>query len=168
MLTALENKLLELYRACPDEKKFAILDTAQLLCDISSADHDTSAARTASDLSTRQLVDLFNGLSMEYRGKLIRYAMELTILSTRAADPDRQVSAPAPDPETVQTSTRLRDTANKAEIPARYQMTTAELDELLDVIRYDGGDPIDALCFAFDYGFVKGNRATRRGKVKAL
>ena len=163
MLTALENKLLELYRACPDEKKFAILDTAQLLCDISSP--DPSAVHPASDLSSRQLVGLYNSLSKEYRDKLIRYALELKVLSSRAVDP---AATPVPDPAPVHTSTRLRDTVQKAEVPYHYQMTVYDIQELLDIIHYDGGGPFDALCYAFDYGFVKGNRATRRGKVKAL
>lgn len=79
-------------------------------------------------------------------------------------------SGTAPDPDSVQTSSaaqRMIQAAQKAEIPVRYQMMLPEIEYLADLIRRDG-DPFNALCFAFDYGFVKGNRATRRGKVKAL
>ena len=60
-------------------------------------------------------------------------------------------------------------TAQKAIVPKNYQLTTEDIYTLYDIIRSDGKhDPFNALCFAFDYGFVKGNRATRRGKVKNL
>lgn len=176
MLTVLENKLLELYRACPDENKFAILDTAQLLCDLSAPVPDPSAVPPASDLASRQIVSLFNGLSKEYRDKLIRYAMELTVLSLRASDPASapapdpapvQTSTPAPDPEIVRAGQRMLQTAQKAEVPKLYQMVLGELCYLHDLTLKDGNE-FAAICLAFDYGFVKGNRATRRGKCKNL
>jgi hypothetical protein len=140
-MTFLEQKLLDLFRACSDEQKFKILELADIIHKYPDPDPVPS-------------------------------------------DP---ASAPDPDPDSVQTSTRpvnhtecirskdkymnteLVRTAQKAVIPVRYQMTSQDLDTLYDIILSDGRhDPFNALCFAFDYGFVKGNRATRRGKVKAL
>ena len=121
-MTFLEAKLLSYFRACDDDRKAAILETAQLL----------SSSAGSVDLAP--------------------------------------ASGTAPDPASVQTSSaaqRMIQTAQKAEIPVRYQMVLPEINYLGDLIRKDG-DPFNALCFAFDYGFVKGNRATRRGKVKAL
>lgn len=82
-----------------------------------------------------------------------------------------------PDQNTVQTSMysahvsaagrRMMITAQKAEVPLRYQMILGELDFLHDLIQQEG-NAFNAICLAFDYGFVKGCRATRKGKVKAL
>jgi hypothetical protein len=131
-MTFLEQKLLDLFRACSDEQKFKILELADIIHKYPDPDPIPS-------------------------------------------DP---ASAPAPDPDSVQTSTRRKDdyrnaelvrTAQKAVIPNNYQMTSKDIEILYDIIRSDSiHDPFNALCFAFDYGFVKGNRATRRGKVKAL
>lgn len=185
-MTTQETNLLDLFRAVPDDRKFAVMMTTQLLVDLPDSEYQ---ALRDPDPASGQLLRLFENLSPDYRSRLIRYAEELTVIQSLRADPDpeRPASAPAPDPDSVQTSTRpvnhtecirskdkymnteLVRTAQKAVIPVHYQMTTQDLDTLYDIILSDGRhDPFNALCFAFDYGFVKGNRATRRGKVKAL
>lgn len=121
-MTFLEAKLLSYFRACDDDRKAAILETAQLL----------SSSAGSADLAPAFFT--------------------------------------APDPDSVQTSSaaqRMMQAAQKAEVPVRYQMVLPEIEYLAALI-WREGDPFNALCFAFDYGFVKGNRATRRGKVKAL
>lgn len=182
-MTFLEQKLLDLFRACPDEKKFGVLETARILSDLPDSECDPAS------LTYGLIASLYDSLSDEYKARLIRYASELTAISNLPPSASDPASAPDPDPDpdSVQTSTRpvnhtecirskdkymnteLVRTAQKAVIPVRYQMTSQDLDTLYDIILSDSRhDPFNALCFAFDYGFVKGNRATRRGKVKAL
>lgn len=111
-MTFLEAKLLSYFRACDDDRKSAILETAQLL----------SSSAGSSDLAPAFFT--------------------------------------APDPDSVQTSSvvqRMIQAAQKAEVPVRYQMVLPEIEYLAALIRREG-DPFNALCFAFDYGFVKGNR----------
>lgn len=62
---------------------------------------------------------------------------------------------------------KMVSTANKAEIPKRYQLILGELNYLYEMIKKEG-DPYNALCMAYDYGFVKGCRATRKGKTKTI
>lgn len=123
-MTFLEQKLLDLFRACPDEKKFGVLEIARILSDLPDSDCDP--------------------VSLTY-----------------------SVQTSTPDPDTVRAGQRMEQIAQKAEIPVRYQMVSLELCYLHDLTIRDGNE-FNALCLAFDYGFVKGNRATRRGKVKAL
>lgn len=121
-MTFLEAKLLSYFRACDDDRKAAILESAQLL----------SSSAGSVDLAP--------------------------------------ASGTVPDPDSVQTSIageKMMRIAHKAEIPVRYQMVMPELRFLHELTIRDGNE-FNALCFAFDYGFVKGNRATRRGRVKAL
>ena len=171
-MTFLEQKLLDLFRACPDEKKFGVLETARILSDLPDSECDPAS------LTNGLIASLYDSLSDEYKARLIRYASELTAISNLPPSASDPASAPDPDPDSVQTSTRRKDdyrntelvrTAQKAVIPENYQMTSKDIEILYDIVRSDGRlDPFNALCFAFDYGFVKGNRATRRGKVKAL
>lgn len=170
-MTFLEQKLLDLFRACPDEKKFGVLETARILSDLPDTDCDPVS------LTFGLIESLYDSLSDEYKARLIRYASELTAISNLPPSASDPASAPDPDPDSVQTSTpdpdtvragqRMEQTAQKAEIPVRYQMVSLELCYLHDLTIRDGNE-FNALCLAFDYGFVKGNRATRRGKVKAL
>ena len=120
-MTFLEQKLLDLFRACSDEQKFKILELADIIHKYPDPDPVPS-------------------------------------------DP---ASAPDPDPEIVRAGQRMLQTAQKAEVPKLYQMVLGELCYLHDLTLKDGNE-FAAICLAFDYGFVKGNRATRRGKVKAL
>lgn len=53
-----------------------------------------------------------------------------------------------------------------ADIPSSYQINTNQIYHLYEMIC--DRKPIEAIVMAYNYGFVKGNRATRRGKVKAL
>ena len=128
-MTFLENKLLEIFRACSDEQKFKILELANLV----STFPDPAPVPPLS-----------------------------------ASDPAPvQTSTPDPDPEIVRAGQRMLATAQKAEVPKLYQMVLGELCYLHELTLKDGNE-FAAICLAFDYGFVKGNRATRRGKVKAL
>ena len=128
MLTDLENKLLEIFRACPDEQQLIILNVVQILRNPASPDTDRPAAAPASE-------------------------------------PDAD---PNPEEEAIALcGKRLVQTALKADVPDAYQMKYGDLKYLGNLIVLEG-DIFHALSFAFDYGFVKGNRATRRGKVKAL
>ena len=51
-------------------------------------------------------------------------------------------------------------------IPSAYQMDIEELKRLYEMIK--NGKVFEAFSMSFDYGFVMGNRATRRGRVKSL
>lgn len=134
-MTFLENKLLEIFRACSDEQKFKILELANLVSTF--PDPAPVPPPSASDPDP-------------------------------APDPAPvQASTPDPDPETVRAGQRMLQTAQKAEVPKLYQMVLGELCYLHDLTIRDGNE-FNALCLAFDYGFVKGNRATRRGKCKNL
>ena len=63
---------------------------------------------------------------------------------------------------------KLSEEARKA-IPAEYDINSVELSRLRDMIYSGDKDKVfEAVCMAFNFGFVMGNRATRRGKVKAL
>lgn len=115
-----------------------------------------------------KLLELFRSMDETRQEGLLLCAE----IMTKYADPvaEAPASVPAPDPVPVQTSIYHGDmakTAQKAVVPMRYQMTTHDLDDLYYITRRDK-DPFNAFCFAFDYGFVKGSRATRRGLVKAV
>lgn len=63
----------------------------------------------------------------------------------------------------------MEKTAEKVDldaIPSAYQMDVEELKRLYVMIK--NGKVFEAFLMAFDYGFVMGNRATRRGRVKSL
>ena len=63
---------------------------------------------------------------------------------------------------------KLSESARKV-IPAEYDINSEELTRLRNMIYSGDKDKVfDAVCIAFNFGFVMGNRATRRGKVKAL
>ena len=106
-----------------------------------------------------KLIDLFNALDDTRQDALIMCA---------------EIMSKYPDPVDVQTSIRqskLIRTAEKAShrIPLRYQLTTQDFYALYDMVKDDAyHDPFYAICRTFEYGFVMGNRATRRGVVKAL
>lgn len=171
-MTFLEQKLIEFFRACPDDKKFGILETARMFADLPDEDRDPASL-------IRCVIDsLCDSLSDDYKARLIRYAEELTALSKlpdpapvpppSASDPAPvQTSISDPDPEMIRAGQRMEQTAHKADVPKLYQMVLLELCYLHELTIRDGNE-FNALCLAFDYGFVKGNRATRRGKVKAL
>ena len=172
-MTFLETKLLEYFRACGDKERIAIFETASYL-----ADHHSDLPADLDDVQTSmsagQIVSLYESMNSEYKFRLARYAQELDTLNNRMTDP---ASGPEDHPQPTQNlrphasyrESPLVITAQKAIVPKNYQLTTEDIYTLYDIIRSDGKhDPFNALCFAFDYGFVKGNRATRRGKVKAL
>ena len=127
-MTFLENKLIEIFRACSDDQRFKILELANLISTF--PDPQPSAS----------------------------------------SDPDPDpapVQTSTPDPEIDRAGQRMLATAQKAEVPKLYQMVLGELCYLHDLTLKDGNE-FAAICLAFDYGFVKGNRAYRRGRVKAL
>ena len=125
-----------------------------------------------------KLIDLFNALDDTRKDALIMCAEIMSKYSDPVAEASAPVPvpapAPAPDPVDVQTSIRqskLIRTAEKAShhIPLRYQLTTSDFDTLYSMVKDDVyHDPFYAICRTFEYGFVMGNRATRRGVVKAL
>lgn len=123
-----------------------------------------------------KLLELFRSMNETRQDALM---LSAEILS-KYADPDPVAAAPAPDPVPVQTSfpdpeaeriaalgRKLTETAHKAKVPPRYQLVAGELYFLHDLMLREH-DPFNALARAFDYGFVKGSRATRRGLVKAI
>ena len=126
----------------------------------------------------KKLLDLFNALDDTRKDALIMCAEIMSKYSDPVAEASApvpvSVPAPAPDPADVQTSIRqskLIRTAEKAShhIPLRYQLTTQDFYALYDMVKDDAyHDPFYAICRTFEYGFVMGNRATRRGVVKAL
>ena len=126
----------------------------------------------------KKLLDLFNALDDTRKDALIMCAEIMSKYSDPVAEAPAPVPvpapAPAPDPASVQTSVRqskLIRTAEKAShhIPLRYQLTTSDFDALYSMVKDDAyHDPFYAICRTFEYGFVMGNRATRRGVVKAL
>ena len=126
----------------------------------------------------KKLLDLFNALDDTRKDALIMCAEIMSKYADPVAETPAPVPvpapAPAPDPVDVQTSIRqskLIRTAEKAShhIPLRYQLTTSDFDALYSMVKDDAyHDPFYAICRTFEYGFVMGNRATRRGVVKAL
>ena len=53
----------------------------------------------------------------------------------------------------------------KGKIPTAYDLDLKELERLCEL----SADSIaEALCMAFDYGFVKGTRANTKGRVSTL
>ena len=122
-----------------------------------------------------KLLEIFRTCSDEQKFKVLELA---NLVSTfpypdpvpplSASDPAPvQTSTPDPDPEIVRAGQRMLQTAQKAEVPKLYQMVLGELCYLHDLTLKDGNE-FAAICLAFDFGFVKGNRAYRRGRVKAL
>lgn len=125
-----------------------------------------------------QLLDLFRACSPDRRAAII-YTAQIILDIERSesipfTDPAPVPAADAPDQADVQTSirqSRLLRTAEKAShaIPMQYQLTTSDFDVLYDMVKSDQfHDPFYAICRTFEYGFVMGNRATRRGRVKNL
>ena len=121
-----------------------------------------------------KLLDLFRACSDDQREIILSIAQ--IIHDSPPFDPEHSAADPAsepdadPDPEEEKVALcgkRLVQTAQKADIPYAYDMNLGELKYLYKLMKYEG-DPYNALCFAFDYGFVKGHRATRCGKVKAI
>ena len=117
-----------------------------------------------------KLLELFRSMDETRQEGLLLCAE----IMTKYSDPVAEVSAPSPapahDPAPVQTSIChgvVEKTAGKADVPRRYQMTIGDFDDLHAMILRDG-NAFNAVCTAFNYGFVKGSRATRRGLVKAL
>jgi len=128
----------------------------------------------------KKLLDLFNALDDTRQDALIMCAEIMSKYPDPVAEAPAPVSVPAPapvpapDPVDVQTSIRqskLIRTAEKAShnIPLRYQLTASDFDALYSMVKDDAyHDPFYAICRTFEYGFVMGNRATRRGVVKAM
>lgn len=125
-----------------------------------------------------QLLDLFRACSPDRRAAII-YAAQIILDIERSesipfTDPAPDPAADAPDQADVQTSIRqskLLRTAEKAShaIPMQYQLTASDFYVLYDMVKSDQfHDPFYAICRTFEYGFVMGNRATRRGRVKNL
>lgn len=57
----------------------------------------------------------------------------------------------------------------RGNIPSAYDINSEELLRLKDMICSGDKDQMfEAVCMAFNYGFVCGCRATRAGKVKVL
>lgn len=115
-MTFLEEKLLEVFRACTDEQKFKVIELAKIVS--TSLTGEPAPQPQTSALAEEKV----------YHGDMARIAQ-------------------------------------RAVVPPRYQMTTHDLDDLYIISRRDR-DPFNAFCFAFDYGFVKGYRAAKRGVVK--
>ena len=129
-----------------------------------------------------QLLDLFRACSPDRRAAIIYTAQiildiersESIPFTDPAPVPAADPAADAPDQADVQTSirqSRLLRTAEKAShaIPMQYQLTTSDFYVLYDMVKSDQfHDPFYAICRTFEYGFVMGNRATRRGRVKNL
>ena len=142
-MTFLETKLLEYFRACDDKKRIAIFEIASYL-----ADHQQGLPADPGNVQT----SISDGMTDQ----------------TSASEDHPQPAQNLRHHASYIDST-IVTTAQKAVIPEHYQLTSQDISVLYDIIRSDSKrDPFNALCFAFDYGFVKGNRATRRGKVKAL
>ena len=49
-------------------------------------------------------------------------------------------------------------------IPTAYDMDSTEMKAIYEMFK--SGDPYDAICTAFDYGFVLGARAQKTGKFQ--
>lgn len=162
-----DQEIVDIFRAIPDDIRPAFMMSAQLLPLLPASERQEI---TDSGSESRRLLHLFDKLSADYRSRLTRYAEELTAIQNRGPD----------DPDSVQTSVRhpeedeilrcgekMENAARKAEIPLPYQLTLREM-QYLYLLTQQEKSPSNAVCLAFDYGFVKGNRATRRGRVKAL
>lgn len=124
-MTFLESKLLDYFRKCDDDRKFAILEIVSICADPAPA-------------SAGSVVDL------------------------------PPASASAPDPARVQTSIERISKYADGNVPHRYSLTVSDLNYVHELIHQGSSEEIEAIGMVFDYGFVMGNRATRRGKVKAL
>lgn len=120
-----------------------------------------------------KLISMFHSLNETQQEALLLCAE----IMKKYADPVPVAEAPAaPDPAPVQTSSaapvsdvgkRMEAVAHNADIPKNYQMVVGEMEYLFDLAKQER-DPYNAFCLAFDYGFVKGSRATKRGLVKAV
>lgn len=135
-MTFLEEKLLDLFRACDDTRKFAILETAKLCLDLSKNP-------PADDPE----------------------------LPPASADPSDVQTSIRHNPEVMkhQETRSIEKIAKRADgqVPLRYALTLSDCYILHDML-LDDKTGLSAFGMAFDFGFVMGNRATRRGKVKAL
>lgn len=58
---------------------------------------------------------------------------------------------------------KIKGKFNNKSISDRYDMTLDEMLRLMDMV-HEGKAP-EAICMAFDYGFILGHRATATGKV---
>jgi len=116
-MTFLEEKLLEVFRACTDEQKCTVIEIAKIISAPAVDEQPKPKPQTSAQAEKKV-----------YHGDMARIAQ-------------------------------------RAVIPTRYQLTTHDLDDLYIITKRDR-DPFNAFCFAFDYGFVMGHRATRRGRVK--
>lgn len=117
-----------------------------------------------------KLLDYFRRCDDDRKSAILETASLLADPITSAKIVELPPASASPDPDNVQTSIigeRMMQTAQKADVPVRYGMQLGEINYLHDLIVQEHS-AFNALCLAFDYGFVKGNRATRRGKVKAL
>ncbi len=50
-------------------------------------------------------------------------------------------------------------------IPTAYDLDSSEMKTLYEM--FQSGDPFDAICTAFDYGFILGARAQKAGKFQS-
>ena len=117
-----------------------------------------------------KLLDYFRKCDDDRKSAILEMASLCADPVTSARIVEFPQASASPDPDDVQTSIlgeKMLRTAQKADIPARYGMMLGELNYLHDLIEQENS-AFNALSLAFDYGFVKGHRATRRGKVKAL
>ena len=136
----------------------------------------------------KKLLDLFNVLDDIRKDALIMCAEIMSKYSDPVAEAPAPVPVPAPvpapapasDPVDVQTSSadryavhvssvgeRMEAVAHNADIPKNYQLIVGEMEYLMNLSKLEH-NPYNAFCLAFDYGFVKGHRATKRGLVKAM
>ena len=128
----------------------------------------------------KKLLDLFNALDDTRKDALIMCAEIMSKYSDPVAEAPAPVPVPAPDPAPVQTSNvdpydahvsfvgkRMEAAAHKVDIPKNYSLVVGEMEYLIGLSMQER-NPYNAFCLAFDYGFVKGHRATKRGLVKAV
>jgi hypothetical protein len=148
-------------------------DYTALRCSFQEIQKQKGMTNMLTDLENK-LLEILRDYSDDQREIILSIAQ--IIHGSPSFDPEHSAAAPASEPDTdpnpeeekvALCGKRLVQTAKKADIPYAYDMNLGELKYLYGLMKYEG-DPYNALCFAFDYGFVKGNRATRHGKVKAL
>jgi hypothetical protein len=120
-MTFMEKRMLDLFRKCDDDKKFALLELA-----------------------------------------------DICVNPVPAAPVKPQATVSSPDPARIQTSIERISKYAAGNIPLRYDLATDDLAAIHEMIHQGTDEEYRAISMIFDYGFVMGNRATRRGKVKAL
>ena len=129
----------------------------------------------------QKLIDYFRSFDEAHRNALMATASYLAAYpATSAPDPATVQTSNLPvylvqrtncDPELMkyQKTRSIINIAKRADgnVPLRYSLTISDIAVLSDLL-YEDRTGIKPFGVAFDFGFVMGSRATRRGKVKAL